>query len=113
MRYSVDIAGVANLTSDVSTCVDDVAADVAEALSAVDVAADTLRVHAGTVAAALDAVFAVRRAGGPGISVASREMLAAVQRATLEYATGDEQMSVQTSAVTPDGGGRGFGPVAR
>lgn len=113
MRYSVDIAGVAKLTSDVSACVDAVATDVADAISAVDDAADALRAHAVEVAAALDAVFAVRRASGPGISAKSRQMLAAVQRATLEYAAGDEQMSAQTSAVTPDAAGRGFGPVAR
>ncbi|GAA3642961.1 hypothetical protein GCM10022200_28560 [Microbacterium awajiense] len=113
MRYSVDIAGVANLTSDMVARVDEVASDVAEALSAVDDATDALRAHAVDVAAALDAVFAVRRASGPGVSAKSRQLLAAVQQATLEYAMGDEQMSTQTSAVTPDAPGRGFGPVAR
>lgn len=120
MRYSVDAAGVAKVSSDVAACFEDVAAAVSDALGAVDDAAGSLHAEAAGVAGALEAVFATRQDSGRGLSARADEILAGVENGTLAYVAGDEQMAAQTTsaaAVAPLLTGasgrpwRGFGPV--
>lgn len=114
MRYSVDVAGVAQVVSQFSTHFEDVQAGVNAALNAVDAAAGSFSSSASDVARALDNAFATRRLTGPGLSIRAEEVSTAVRDATVAYVAGDEQMAVETSTRAdvsePSPLRRGFGP---
>lgn len=112
MRYSVDATAVTALVTDVASCLDDATTAAAQAVAAVDDATAALKNDAAAVRAALDAVFASRRQSGPSLTAHAAELIAGIQKATVAYMAGDEEMASTTSsassAVAPLRG-RGFG----
>lgn len=112
MRYSVDVAGVAKVSSDVAVHFASVAESVAQTLTAVDSAASALTADASGVEEALESAMETRRLTGPGLSARAADILSGVQAASVAYVEGDDEMAIQTTSAVPEPlPGRGFGAV--
>jgi hypothetical protein len=98
MTYSVDVGGVSDLTTRVTTEMDEAADAVESALEAVD---DTIAAAAGEagLAGAISSATEARRTTGPNLVGRAGELVRTLQSNAVLYVQADESMAASTTAA--------------